>query len=73
MFIKTIQRALTYRITSPQTIEQMAAQLFREDNYRMPSVTLDEDYKSREAYLEGCISDETDLEKYDRLLGEEDE
>jgi transposase len=73
LFVKTIQRALTYRITNLQTIEQMAAQLFREGNYCMPPVTVDEDYKSREAYIEGCTSDEADLGEYDRLLGEEDE
>lgn len=72
LFVKTIHRALTYRITNPQTIEQMATQLLRQGNYRMPSVMVDEDYKNREAYLEGCTSDEVDLCKYDRLLGEEE-
>jgi len=71
LFVKTISRALTYRITNPQTIEQMAAQLFKEGNYRMPPATVDEDYKNREAYLEGCTSDEPDLCEYDRLLEEE--
>ncbi len=49
----------------------MAAQLFKEGNYRMPPATLDEDYKNREAYLEGRTSDEPDLCEYDRLLEEE--
>jgi transposase len=73
LFVKTISRALKYRITNPQTIEQMAAQLFKEGNYRMISATVDvdEDYKNREAYLEGCTSDEVDLREYERLLEEE--
>jgi len=74
MFVKTIRRALTYRITDAQTLEQMAAQLFKEGNYRMLPATLatvDEDYKNREAYLEGCTSDEPDLCEYDQLLEEE--
>jgi len=74
LFVKTIRRALTYRITDAQTLEQMAAQLFKEGNYRMLPATLatvDEDYKNREAYLEGCTSDEPDLCEYDQLLEEE--
>jgi transposase len=71
LFVKTISRALTYRITNPQTLEQMAAQLFKEGSYRMLPATVDEDYKNREAYLEGCHSAEPDLCEYDRLLEEE--
>ncbi len=72
LFVKTISRALTYRITNPQTIEQMAAQLFKEGNYRPLQATVDEDYKKRKAYLEGYASDEPDLCEYDRLLEEEE-
>ncbi len=71
LFVKTINRALTYRIANPRTIELMAAQLLKEGNYRMLPVMVDEDYKNREAYLEGCASGEPDLHKYDRLLEEE--
>ncbi|MCP4371782.1 MAG: helix-turn-helix domain-containing protein [Deltaproteobacteria bacterium] len=71
LFVKTISRALTYRIIKPQTIEQMAAQLLKEGNYLMPPVTVDENYKNREAYLQGRTSAEPDLCKYDRLLEEE--
>jgi hypothetical protein len=34
-------------------------------------VDVDEDYINREAYIEGCTSDEPDLSEYDRLLEEE--
>lgn len=71
LFVKTISRALTYRITNAGTIEQMAGQLFKEGNYPMPPAAVGEDYKSREAYLQGCTSDEPDLCEYDRLLEEE--
>ena len=75
LFVKTIHRALTYRIIDVQTIEQMATQLFKEGNYRMlpgmVDVDVDEDYKNRESYLEGCTGDDPDLCEYDRLLEEE--
>lgn len=72
LFVKTIGRALTYRITNVQTLEQMAAQLLIEGNYanEMPPAPVDEGYINREAYLEGCTSDEPDLYEYDRLLEE---
>jgi hypothetical protein len=33
LFVKTIDRALTYRITNVQTLEQMAVQLLKEGNF----------------------------------------
>lgn len=71
LFVKTIRRALTYRITNVQSLEQMAAQLLKEGNYAMPPAAVDEDYINRETYIEGCNSDEPDLCEYDRLLEEE--
>lgn len=71
LFVKTIRRALTYRITNVQSLEQMAAQLLKEGNYAMTPATVDEDYINREAYIEGCTSDEPDMSEYDRLLEEE--
>jgi hypothetical protein len=75
LFVKTIDRALTYRITDIQTLEQMAVQLLKEGNYanEMPPTPVDEGYINREAYLEGCTSDEPDLYEYDRLLEEKEE
>jgi hypothetical protein len=71
LFVKTIRRALTYRITNVESLEQMAAQLLKEGNYAMTPAPVDEDYINREAYIEGCTSDEPDLGEYDRLLEEE--
>jgi transposase len=74
LFVKTIVRALTYRITNVQTLEHMAAQLLKEGNYanQMPPAPVDEGYTNREAYLEGCTSDEPDLYEYDLLLEEKE-
>ena len=68
LFIKTLERALNYRIASLESIEEIAIQLFKEGNYPMPTATIDEDFQKRESYLEGCIGDEVDLSVYDRLL-----
>jgi transposase len=73
LFIKTVERALKYRITSMAAIEEMATLLLTDGNYRMPTAVIDEDFKNRESYLEGCISDQVDLSEYDRLLEKEEE
>jgi hypothetical protein len=73
LFIKTLERALNYRISSPESIEEMALQLLKEGNYRMPTATIDEDFQKRESYLEGCIGGEVDLSEYDLLLEKEED
>ena len=76
LFVKTISRALKYRITNMETIERIAVLQIKDGNYRLPlftSLTIDENLKNRESYLEGYSSDEVDLSLYDRLLEEEEE
>ena len=72
LFIKTIKRALKYRITDILTIERIAILLMRDGNYEMPSVQIDQDFQQRESYLEGRFSDDVDLSIYDKMI-EEDE
>jgi transposase len=76
LFVKTISRALKYRITDMETIERIAVLQIKDGNYRLPlftSLTIDENLKNRESYLEGYSSDEVDLALYDRLLEDEKE
>ena len=72
LFVKTIRRALKYRITEIKTIERIALLQMREGNYKVPPVEIDEDLKSRQSYLDGLFSDEADLSVYDDLLEDED-
>ena len=72
IILKTISRALTYRIRDMETIERIAILLMRDGNYDMPSAQIDQDYKQRESYLEGRFSDDVDLSIYDKMI-EEDE
>jgi transposase len=76
LFVKTISRALTYRITNMETIERIAVLQMKDGEYHLPpftSVTIDENFKNRESYLEGYSSDEVDLTLYDQLLEEDEE
>lgn len=72
LFIKTVQRALKYRITDIQTLERIAILQLREGNYELPLVELNEEFRNRGSYLEGRLSDEVDLSGYDEMMEDED-
>ena len=73
LFIKTVERALKYRITDMETIERIAVLLMRDGNYDMPSVQIDQDFQQRESYLEGRFSDDVDLSIYDKMMEDEED
>lgn len=64
LFIKSIQRAAQYRITSLETIERIAWLYFKEATGELPLAEVDEDFRQREAYLEGALTDQPDLSLY---------
>lgn len=73
LFIKTIQRALQYRITAVETLERIAFLLVQESQYTLPNVSVDPDHLQRESYLEGRFSDEPDLGLYEKMIEDDDE
>jgi len=66
LFINTVKRALKYRITDIHTIERIALLLMKDSHHDMPLVEIDENLKTRKAYLEGCFTDQVDLSVYDQ-------
>jgi hypothetical protein len=64
LFIKSIQRAARYRITSLETIERIAVLYFKEAAAQLPLAEIDEDFREREAYREGSLTDQPDLSIY---------
>lgn len=73
IFIKTIERALKYRITDPKAVERIAVLHIREGDYQILHVDIDEEFKNREAYLEGRLSDEADLSVYEKMLEDDND
>ena len=73
LFIKTIQRAIKYRIAEFQTLEQIAFLLLQEGHYQLPDVTVNQELSHRSSYLEGRFSDEPDLSAYDQLIEDDNE
>ncbi len=72
LFIKTVKRAFKYRIKDIKSVERIAALHIRDANYETPLVEIDEEFKKRESYLEGRLTEEPDLSLYDKMLEEND-
>jgi transposase len=72
LFLKTINRAATYRITDIDTLERIAVLIIKDGNYHIPLVTIDPELENRPSYLEGRYSDNVDLSVYDQMMEEKD-
>ena len=73
VFVKTVQRALHYRIVDLTTVKRIAWLCMGQEEGVLPEVDVDEDFRQRPAYQEGCLTDEPDLSVYDQLSEEEEE
>jgi transposase len=72
LFIKSINRALKYRVTDIATIERIAVLHLRTGFYEVQAAEFDAEYKQREAYLKGRFTDEADLSIY-KMSEDDDE
>ncbi|MCP4754428.1 MAG: helix-turn-helix domain-containing protein, partial [Proteobacteria bacterium] len=70
LFLRTIRRARTYRITDANTVERIAELLLKQSNYVMPEVDVDLEFRGRTAYIEGRTRDKADLSQYDKFIEE---
>jgi len=73
LFIRSIERAHKYRITSLETIERIASLGMSTGADRLPCVEIDEGFRDREAYQQGQLTDPPDLSIYENMLEESDE
>jgi transposase len=64
LFVKSIKRALKYRITDIPTIERIAVLQMQSGIYDVRAVEIDMEYQNRKAYLDGRFTDEIDLSVY---------
>ena len=72
LFITSIERAHKYRITDIGTIESIAALNMTQGAPALPFAEVDEDFRQRDAYLEGRLTDPPDLSIYEDNIPEED-
>lgn len=66
VFIKTVKRALKYRITDIKTVERIATLQLTAGNLQLPRPQIDQQFENRASYIEGCFADEVDLTAYDK-------
>ena len=68
LFIKTITRALKYRITDMSCVERIALLQMTDGDLEIPPIEIDEQFQDRKTYQEGRLSDEVDLSVYDKMM-----
>ena len=73
VFIKTVRRALKYRITDIKTVERIAILQLTAGNLNLPLPTIDKQLENRASYIEGCFADEVDLTVYDNITEDDNE
>jgi hypothetical protein len=73
VFVKTVQRALRYRIVDLATLGRISWLCISQAEELLPEADVDEDFQQRPAYQEGCVTEEPDLSVYDQLLDEKEE
>ena len=70
LFVKTLKRALKYRVTNVDIIDNIIRLLMRDANYQMPLPEVNPALTNRPEYIEGRFTDDTDLSVY--KINEED-
>ena len=73
LFITSIERAHKYKITDIGTIERIAALNMTQGAPTLPFAEIDEDFRQRDTYQEGRLTDAPDLSIYDEHIPEEDD
>ena len=72
LFVRSVARALKYRIKVVETIRRIAIMYLSEDARSLPEAEVDESLLDRDAYQEGCLTDEPSFSEWDEMLGSPD-
>jgi len=73
LFIKSIERAHKYKIIDMAAIERIVALNMTQSIRTLPFAEIDEDFRQRDTYLEGRLTDPPDLSIYENTPEEEHE
>jgi hypothetical protein len=74
VFVQTVERALRYRIVEVSTLQRIAWNYVSQGGWSAldgDEVVIDEDFRDRPAYREGCLTDEPDFARYESVVEEE--
>jgi len=68
LFVRSVARAMKYRIKVVETIRRIAIMYLNEDARTLPEADVDESLFEREAYQEGCLTDAPSFSEWDEML-----
>ncbi len=71
VFIKTVSRALKYRITDIKTVERIATLQLTAGHFQLQLPQIDRQLEKRDAYVQGYFADDVDLKIYDSFTGDD--
>jgi hypothetical protein len=72
-FVQALERALRYRVVHLDTLQRIAWFCLSQGEEHVLDVDVDESFRERPAYQEGCLTDEPDLSIYDPPENEDEE
>jgi len=72
LFIQTVERALRYRIADLATLRRIAQLYLTQGEANLPSATVDEGFRERDAYRQGHLTDAPDFSRYDHMMEDDD-
>ena len=73
VFVRAVERAQRYRIVHLATLQKIAWFCLSQEDQPLPDADIDEAYRNRPEYQEGCLTDEPDLSIYELTTDPEDE
>ena len=73
VFVQALERARRYRIAHLATVQRIAWFCMSQESQPLPEAEIDDAYRDRPEYQEGCLTDEPDLSIYEQTTDIEDE
>ena len=72
VFVQALERARRYRVVELRSLERIVWLCMSQHEPPLPQAEVDDHFRERPAYLEGCLTDEPDLSLYDRPPDDEE-
>jgi len=73
VFLQTLERARRYRVVHLASLQRIAWFCMSQTEETLPPADVDESFRQRPAYQEGCLTDEPDLSVYDEQAPQEND
>jgi transposase len=73
VLLEMAQRALKYRISRLETLKRIAWYCMSQGESILPNPEVDEGLQERDAYKEGCLTDDPDFTVYDQMFLEDEQ